>query len=82
MLASSFAPVEGRRRSLHPISLRFTDSRLERRYRDDRLGFRFNAVRVATIAGTAIWLLFTLLNSFTIRDPSQPLLFVRIADGG
>jgi adenylate cyclase len=78
MLASSFALVEGHRRSLHPISLRFTDSRLERRYRDDRLGFRFNAVRVATIAGAAIWLLFTLLNSFTIRDPSQPLLFVRI----
>jgi hypothetical protein len=51
---------------------------LERRYHDDRLGFRFNAVRVAAIAGAAIWLLFTLLNSFTIRDPSQPLLYFRI----
>jgi class 3 adenylate cyclase len=70
--------VGGPPRALNPVFLRFADPKLERRYHDDRLGFRFNAVRVAAIAGAAIWLLFTLLNSFTIRDPSQPLLYFRI----
>jgi adenylate cyclase len=80
MFAASLIPAGGGPpRTLNPVFLRFADPELERRYRDDRLGFRFNAVRVATIAGAAIWLLFTLLNSFTIRDPSQSLLYVRIA---
>jgi adenylate cyclase len=79
MLASSFAPVEGHLQSLHPVSLCFADPKLERRYRDDRLSFRLDAFRVSAIAGTAIWLLFTLLNSFTIQDPSQPLFYVRLS---
>jgi class 3 adenylate cyclase len=78
MFASSLAPVEKRSRALNPLVLRFADSKLERRYRDDRLGFRLNAIRVSAIAGAAIWLLFTLLNSFTIRDPSQLLFYVRV----
>ena len=75
---SSLDPTEQHQRSLHPLLLRFADPGLERRYHDDRLGFRSIAVRVAAIAGAAIWILFTLLNSFTIGDPSQPLLYVRI----
>jgi adenylate cyclase len=76
---SSSVPMERRARALNPLLLRFADPRLERRYRDDRLNFRLNAFRVSAIAGAAIWLLFTLLNSFTIQDPSQPLLYVRLS---
>jgi adenylate cyclase len=65
-------------RSLDPVVLRFADPKLERRYRDDHIRFRINATRVATLAAAAIWLAFTLLNSLTIRDPSQLLFYVRV----
>ena len=68
----------GAARSLHPVLLRFGDPKLERRYRDDQLAFRTNALRVATLCAAVIWLMFTLLNSLTIRDPSRPLFYVRV----
>lgn len=78
MISSSLVPMEGRPRSLNPVLLRFADPTLERRYRDDRRHFRLNAFRVSAISGAAIWLLFTLLNSFTIQNSSLPLLYVRL----
>jgi adenylate cyclase len=69
---------EQRTAGLHPVIPRFIDPGLERRYRDQRLEFRLNSLRVVAFAGVLIWVLFTLLNSFTVRDPSQLLLFVRI----
>jgi hypothetical protein len=71
--------MEGCPLSLNPLLLRFADPKLERRYRDDRLNFRLNSFRVSAISGAAMWLLFTLLNSFTIQDPSQPLFYVRLS---
>ena len=76
MFASSLVPAQGR--LLNPILLRFADPGLERHYRDDRLNFRLNAVRVGVIAGAGLWLLFTLLDEFAIGDPSQPLLYIRL----
>jgi adenylate cyclase len=79
-LAESFlAPIEQRSRSLHPLLPRFADPKLERRYRDDHIEFRINALRAAAFSGVVIWLAFSLLNSLTIRDPSQPLFYVRIS---
>jgi adenylate cyclase len=78
MPASSSVPVEGRSRSLNPILLRFADSKLERRYRDDRLNFRLIAVRVSAIAGVGLWLSFTVLSGYAIGDPSRLLFDVRV----
>ena len=64
---------------LHPVIPRFIDPDLERRYCDQRLEFRLHLLRAAAFAGVLIWLLFTLLNSFTIRDPSLLLFLVRLA---
>jgi adenylate cyclase len=77
--ALSFLPKEERSRSLNPVLLRFADPTLERFYGNDRLTFRVNALRAAALAGAAVWLLFTLLNSLTIRDPSEPLFYVRVS---
>ena len=76
MIAFFLVPARGR--LLNPVLLRFADPGLERHYRDDRLNFRLNAVRVGVIAGAGLWLLFTLLDEFAIRDPSQPLLYIRL----
>ena len=77
-VASPFAPIEQRARSLNPILLRFADPKLERRYRDDRIRFRINILRAVSIAGALLWLMFTVLNSLTIRDPSPVLLATRV----
>jgi len=79
MLAPSLVPLEGRQRLLHPILLHFADIEVERRYRDSRLQFRLIAVRVSVIAGAVLWLVFTLMDGVTIRDPSQLLFWVRVA---
>jgi adenylate cyclase len=68
---------EQRTAGLHPLIPRFIDPSLERRYRDQRLEFRLNSLGVVAFAGVVIWVSFTLLNSFTVRDPSQLLLLVR-----
>jgi adenylate cyclase len=70
--------MEERSRSLNPVLLRFADPKLERRYRDDRLRFRINILRAVSIAGALLWLMFTVLNSLTIRDPSPLLLATRV----
>ena len=45
----SIDPTQKRERPtlLHPLLPRFTVSKLERRYRDDRLGYRLTALRVS-----------------------------------
>jgi hypothetical protein len=61
---------------LHPFLPSFTDAKLERRYRDDRLGYRLTALRVSFVAGIATWLLFVALDLLTIHDPSIPLFYI------
>jgi len=77
----SIDPMQKRERPtlLHPLLPRFTDSKRERRYRDDRLGYRLTALRVSFVAGIAIWMLFVALDLLTIHDPSIPLFYIRIA---
>jgi adenylate cyclase len=77
----SIDPTQKRERPtlLHPLLPRFTDSKLERQYRDDRLGYRLTALRVSFVAGLAIWMLFVALDLLTIHDPSIPLFYIRIA---
>jgi hypothetical protein len=77
----SIDPTQKRERPtlLHPLLPRFTFSKLERRYRDDRLGYRLTALRVSFVAGIAIWMLFVALDLLTIHDPSIPLFYIRIA---
>jgi len=77
----SIDPTQKRERPtlLHPLLPRFTNSKLERRYRDDRLGYRLTALRVSFVAGIAIWMLFVALDLLTIHDPSIPLFYIRIA---
>jgi hypothetical protein len=72
--ASPLLSTEQRSRSLHPLLLRFADPN----YREGQLGFRINALRVATLSAAVIWLVFTLLNSVTIQDPSQALFYDRV----
>jgi hypothetical protein len=68
--AASLVPVAGPLRSLNPVFLRFADPKRERQYRDDQLGYRFNAVRVAAIAGAAVWLLrAALADDFDFSGP-------------
>jgi adenylate cyclase len=77
----SYSPpgqLEQQPAALHPIIPRFIDPGLERQHRDQRIEFRLNSLKVAAFAGVLIWVLFTLLNSFTVRDPSQLLLLVRV----
>ena len=64
---------------LHPLTDRFLDSELERRYRDHRLRFRLDALRISAIVGAATWALFTALNALTIHDASPLLLITRLA---
>src|SRR5215831_4315289 len=64
---------------LHRFLPRFIDPKLERRYRDDRLGYRLTALRVSFAAGIVIWILFVALDLLTIHDPSTALFYVRIA---
>jgi len=72
-------PSEQTKRAINALTLRFADSVLERRYRDSQLGFRFAAMKMVYAVAVLIWIIFTLLNSFTIRDPSVALFAVRIA---
>jgi class 3 adenylate cyclase len=59
--------------------MQFTDSEVERHYRDSQLKFRLNAIRVATTAMAGVWLSFIFLNALAIHDPSPPLLYVRLS---
>ena len=69
-------------RSMHPLTLRFTDPALERHYHDARLTYRLNASRISLLAGVVAWLAFTVLDAATIRDPSMPLFYLRLAAAG
>jgi class 3 adenylate cyclase len=75
---TTVAPLEQRRSRLRAFLPCFIDTKLERRYRDDRLGFRLAALRVSCLAGIAIYLSFLSLDLLTIHDPSVPLFCVRI----
>jgi hypothetical protein len=65
-------------RDINALTLRFTDPNLERQYRDSRLNFLFTATKTIYAVAVVTWLVFTLLNEFTIHDPSTALLAVRI----
>jgi class 3 adenylate cyclase/uncharacterized membrane protein (UPF0136 family) len=69
-------------RTMHPLTLRFTDPVLERHYHDARLGYRFNASRISALAGVIAWQVFTVLDSATIRDPSEGLFRLRLTATG
>jgi adenylate cyclase len=78
MLYSPQGQSEQQTAALYPVIPRFIDPHLERQHRDERLEFRLNSLRVVAFAGVLIWVLFTLLNSLTVRDPSRLLLLVRV----
>ena len=65
-------------RDINALTLRFTDPNLERQYRDFRLHFLFTGAKTIYAVAAGTWLVFTLLNEFTIQDPSTTLLAVRI----
>ena len=74
---ASSAAAEREDRSLAPLSLRFRDRALERRYHASRLPFRLSATRISALAGALTWAAFALLDALTIRDPSTALFLVR-----
>jgi hypothetical protein len=75
---SQIEPIEQIKRRINSLTLRFADSVLERRYRDSQLPFRFAATKAIYAVGVLTWTIFTLLNGFTIRDPSVALFAVRM----
>jgi adenylate cyclase len=66
-------------RLMHPFTMRFADPLLERQYHDARLSFRLTASQISVLSSAAIWVIFTILNSVTIRDPSEAIYYVRVA---
>jgi class 3 adenylate cyclase len=69
-------------RAMHPVTLRFVDPALERHYHDARLQYRHNAGRVSALAGVIAWLIFAILDSTSIRDPSLSLFYLRLFGAG
>jgi len=66
-------------RAFRPLSLRFRDPALERRYHADRLPFRRTATAISSLAGALTWLVFLLLDAATLSDPSPGLFATRLA---
>jgi adenylate cyclase len=60
------------------LTLHFADPLMERRYRKSLRPFRHAVMQILSFAGAALWIIFTLLNSFTIHDPSEVLFAVRL----
>ncbi|WP_158814302.1 adenylate/guanylate cyclase domain-containing protein [Methylocapsa sp. S129] len=65
--------------SMHPVTLRFGDRQLERRYHEARLPYRILANRISALAGSLAYLAFLTLDRFTIQDPSAALFTVSLA---
>jgi adenylate cyclase len=68
---------QGKRR-LDALTLHFTDPVMERRYRESLRPFRHAVMQLLSLAGSALWIIFTLLNAITIHDGSEALLAVRL----
>ena len=66
-------------RSMHPVTLRFRDRQLERRYHEARLPYRILANRISALAGSLAYLAFLALDRLTIHDPSPSLFIVTLA---
>jgi adenylate cyclase len=69
---------EQAKRSLNRLTVHFADPSIERRYRESIRPFRYAVMRMGSLAGSALWIVFTLLNTFTIHDPSRALFAVRL----
>jgi len=70
--------IEQNKRSINAWTLHFADPLLERRYRDSLRPFRHAVMQMLSLAGSVLWIVFTLLNALTIHDQSEALLAVRL----
>lgn len=75
---SKIEPSEKAKRSINPLTLHFADPVMERRYRESLRPFRHAVTQMLSFTGSALWVVLTLLNTFTIHDPSKALLSVRL----
>ena len=66
------------KRRIEALTLQFDDPVLEQRYRESLRPFRHAVMRMLSLAGSALWIIFTLLNALTIHDGSEALLAVRL----
>lgn len=69
---------EQSKRRINALTLHFADPLLERRYRESLRPFRHAVMQMLSLAGSALWIIFTLLNALTIHDQSEALLAVRL----
>jgi adenylate cyclase len=60
-------------KSMHPVTLRFSDPILERHYHDARLRYRFIAGRMSALAGALAWLTFIVLGLLVEPGPPDPV---------
>src|ERR1700747_2413109 len=66
------------KRRINALTLHLADPLLERRYRESLRPFRHAVMQMLSLAGSALWIIFTLLNALTIHDQSKALLAVRL----
>lgn len=66
-------------KSMHPVTLRFADTALERHYHDSRLRYRFVAGRMSSLAGALAWLTFIVLGILVDRRPPPVIQSTTIA---
>src|SRR4029077_14599390 len=66
------------KRRINALTLHFADPLLERRYRESLRPFRHAVLQMLSLAGSALWIKFTLLNALTIHDQSEALFAVRL----
>jgi len=66
------------KRRINALTLHFADPLLERRYRESLRPFRHAVMQILSLAGSALWIIFTLLNALTIHDQSEALFAVRL----
>jgi hypothetical protein len=67
------------KRTIKVLTLHFVDPDMERRYRESFRPLRHAVMQMLSLAGSALWIVFTLLNTFTMHDHSEALLAVRIS---
>jgi len=70
--------IEQNKRRINALTLHFADPLLERSYRDSLRPFRHAVMQMLSLAGSVLWIVFTLLNALTIHDQSEALLAVRL----
>lgn len=62
---------------IKPISLRFTDPALEKRFAVDCIGRAINSIRIVLVAGVVLYSLFGFLDAFLLGSASTSALIIR-----